>query len=79
MAHMFSCTMVVDIDHPCEISIRDKYVPISAAKAAREVGAALRLLSDKLAKTNDVDIVVDMFREGYTNIRREPVKTKEQI
>jgi len=79
MTHMFSCKMVVDIDHPCEISIRDKYAPITAAKAAREAGIALRLLSDKLVSADDVDTVIDMFREGYTNVAREPVKTKEQV
>jgi hypothetical protein len=67
--------MVVDGYHPCEISVRDKHTPISVAKAAREVGVALRLLSDKLAETSDVDTVITLFREGYANV----AKTKEQV
>lgn len=81
MEYTFSCKMVAATpgeEHPCEISIRDKYIPISVAKAAREAGVALRLLSEKLSPTHDVETVLDMFREGYTNIVRESGRKKKE-
>lgn len=81
MAYAFNCKMVSSVganDHPCEISIRDPHVPISVAKAAREAGIALRLLSDKLAHTPDVETVIDMFREGYTNVVKESARKKKE-
>lgn len=81
MSYTFNCRMVVTEhanEHPCEISIRDKYIPISVAKAAREAGIALRLLGEKLSPTHDVETVLDMFREGYTNIVSESGRKKKE-